>query len=361
MRERSSLSTTAAGIDLTIRLGRGSVIVQAAHRRHGHLYVDTADCRVAVTGTLFGVSAGVKGSRVSVVEGEVHVDPGQPGEDAPPRRAGRDRRRLEPESVRDEIAWSRNRDRYYKLLAVCAPAWTRCTCRRCAISSRCWAACRRPRFLCSIPNLAQYLGQVQIGGSTEDGRRPELARWWSAQGRRAAVLEKLRAASEYLGDEIVVVVAVAEASRGPGFAGRSEARRVRGVSAEAGIAADGRIAQRPAGVRAGPRGGGEPAPAIDSLGRLCSHALLCAHRRILPRRRRPAAVRRPGAPATPNARPARATSSPSRKKSTTRWRRAPPGLRRRPHRDGRLAGRTLAHGLAGLCFAGRHAVLRHSW
>ena len=73
MRERSSLSTTGGAVDLTIRLGRGSVIVKARHRTQGHLYVDTGDCRVAVTGTLFEVTAGVKGSRVSVVEGEVHV------------------------------------------------------------------------------------------------------------------------------------------------------------------------------------------------------------------------------------------------------------------------------------------------
>ena len=38
LRERSGLSTTAAAGDLTIRLGRGSVIVQAAKRRAGHLY-----------------------------------------------------------------------------------------------------------------------------------------------------------------------------------------------------------------------------------------------------------------------------------------------------------------------------------
>ena len=60
MRERSSLYTTVSSGDVTVHLGRGSVIVQAAHRPSGHLYLETADCRVAVTGTLFGVTAGLK-------------------------------------------------------------------------------------------------------------------------------------------------------------------------------------------------------------------------------------------------------------------------------------------------------------
>src|ERR1035441_8473291 len=73
LRERSGFSSTRTASDLTIRLGRGSIIVQAAKRSSGHLYVATADCRVAVTGTVFSVTSGVKGSRVSVIAGEVHV------------------------------------------------------------------------------------------------------------------------------------------------------------------------------------------------------------------------------------------------------------------------------------------------
>jgi ferric-dicitrate binding protein FerR (iron transport regulator) len=57
LRERSGFSTTQTASDLTIRLERGSVIVQAAKRRSGHLYVATVDCRVAVTGTVFSVTA----------------------------------------------------------------------------------------------------------------------------------------------------------------------------------------------------------------------------------------------------------------------------------------------------------------
>ena len=109
VRERSSLSTSPSGNDLTIRLASGSILVQAAHRKQGHLFVDTGDCRVAVTGTVFGVTSGMKGSRVSVLEGEVHVTQDNPGEDSPLRRPdgnqrqcgagnGGHRYRLEPQS-----------------------------------------------------------------------------------------------------------------------------------------------------------------------------------------------------------------------------------------------------------------------
>ncbi len=97
---------------------RGSVIVQAAKRRSGHLYVDTADYRVAVTGTIFGVSAGVKGSRVSVIQGEVHVTQDSSEKILHPGEQAVSSPDLEPESVKDDISWSRNRERYYSLLAA---------------------------------------------------------------------------------------------------------------------------------------------------------------------------------------------------------------------------------------------------
>jgi hypothetical protein len=73
MRERSGLSVSERGKDLTIGLDRGAIIVQAAKRHTGHLYVSTRDCRVAVTGTVFSVNSGLKGSRVTVIEGTVLV------------------------------------------------------------------------------------------------------------------------------------------------------------------------------------------------------------------------------------------------------------------------------------------------
>ncbi len=88
MRERSGLSVSERGKDLTIGLDRGAIIVQAAKRHAGHLYVATRDCRVAVTGTVFSVNSGLKGSRVTVVEGTVLVAQNSHEERAACRRSG---------------------------------------------------------------------------------------------------------------------------------------------------------------------------------------------------------------------------------------------------------------------------------
>jgi FecR protein len=218
LRERSGFITTQSARDITIRLSRGSVIVQAAHRSSGHLFVATADCRVAVTGTIFGVSAGAKGSRVSVIQGEVHVDqqdnqekilhPGNQIVTSPD---------LEPESVHDDISWSRNRDRYDAQLAALGQAIAQIQLPGLRYSSSLLS--RLPAdtiFFASIPNLAAYLGEAESVFDQKTAQSPELQQWTESHGKRmAAVIEKLRAASEYLGGEIVI--AVLPNSDGPVF------------------------------------------------------------------------------------------------------------------------------------------------
>jgi hypothetical protein len=207
MRERSSLSTTAGAADITVRLGRGSVIVQAAHRRQGHLYVDTGDCRVAVTGTLFGVTAGLKGSRISVVQGEVHVTQDNretilhAGDQTVTSAS------VEPETVGAEISWSRDRDRLLKLLRtsleqVHLPALR--------YSSK--LLDRLPAgttVFVSIPNLSQYLTDAESVLAEKMAGNPQLRSIWTS--RLGAVVETLRTASDYLGDEIDIAAASGQA------------------------------------------------------------------------------------------------------------------------------------------------------
>ncbi|HUA61296.1 MAG TPA: FecR domain-containing protein [Verrucomicrobiae bacterium] len=220
LRERSGFSTNQSGRDLTVRLVRGSVIVEAAKRSAGHLYVDTADCRVAVTGTIFGVSAGAKGSRVSVIQGQVHVTQGSNDKLLKPGDQAVTADDLAPEPVREDIAWSRNRDRYYALLGLRAALET---IKLPDLRYGSKLINRLPAdtvLFASIPNLADYLSRVQSVFDQKTAESPELRQWFTEHAGVRQVLEKLRDGSAYLGDEIVVV---AGAGHGPALF--AEARR----------------------------------------------------------------------------------------------------------------------------------------
>jgi ferric-dicitrate binding protein FerR (iron transport regulator) len=225
MRERSDLSTSGAGGEITLHLDRGSVIVQAAHRRSGHLYVATADCRVAVKGTLFSVSAGVKGSRVSVVEGEVSVSRENrqtllhPGDQLSTSDV------LEPLPVREDLGWSHNR-RLLGALALLRQSLPRVASSQVRYQSRLLELLPASTvFYSSIPNLSGYFAEAQNVFREKSAENAELRAWLAGPGASIEpMLERLRAFNEYLGDEIVVFgtegapapVMVAEVKR-PGF------------------------------------------------------------------------------------------------------------------------------------------------
>ena len=117
MRERTALALYKGRSDSTIDLDRGSVIVEASKRSRGHLFVDTEDCRVAVTGTIFSVNHGTKGSRVSVIEGQVRVEQARSEELLQPGEQVTTRAYLAAVPLAEEIAWSRDFDKYLALLA----------------------------------------------------------------------------------------------------------------------------------------------------------------------------------------------------------------------------------------------------
>ncbi|MDQ6652841.1 MAG: FecR domain-containing protein [Acidobacteriota bacterium] len=107
MKDRSEFSLTKNAQGTTIHLNRGAIVVEAAKQQKQHLFVDTGDSRVSVTGTVFSVNSGTKGSRVSVIEGEVHMDHAgytrvlRGGEQATTSSS------IEMVPVKDEVAWSR--------------------------------------------------------------------------------------------------------------------------------------------------------------------------------------------------------------------------------------------------------------
>ncbi len=212
MKERSELGVSMNQRDTTVHLERGNVIVQAAHRRTGHLYVDATDCFVSVTGTVFAVNRGTKGSRVSVIEGEVKVQRGGTQDVLHSGDQVATDQRMTPVSVQDEIAWSTNLDQHLALLkefsvlrknleAVRLPGLR--------YSSRLLKAVPDDTVLfASIPNYGQALSDASRMFQDRVQQSPVLRAWWEknagADPNVNNAIERIRLLSSYLGDEIVL-------------------------------------------------------------------------------------------------------------------------------------------------------------
>jgi hypothetical protein len=211
--ERSVVGVGAKGRSMTLSLDNGAMIVQAAKRTSGHLYVKTPDCRVAVTGTVFSVDSGIKGSRVAVLQGAVEV-----------AHAGIDSRveagdqistseNLSTEPIETEIAWSHNQKEYLGLLAQLALMQHRIG----------QIPFPEPRYhsdlldrmpagtllYVSIPNLGNFLSEANSIFQEQVKQSPELQRWWnqshkSDTAQLDALVAKLQEISQYLGDEAVI-------------------------------------------------------------------------------------------------------------------------------------------------------------
>ena len=225
MNERAELSLAERGGETTIHLDRGSIIVQAAKQRNGHMYVSTDDCMVSVVGTIFSVNRGSKGSRVSVIEGRVEVAQGghehvlQPGEQISTEPS------LRTVPVAEEFAWSGDAGRYRQMIAELR-----------AIGREIDRTIAKPGLrhdtglLDSVPeNTVVYAAIPNVGASLVEARRilkqriaesQVLREWWQQHAAPAgadsqidAALEKLRTFSEQLGDEVVVAVQAGEQGR----------------------------------------------------------------------------------------------------------------------------------------------------
>jgi hypothetical protein len=223
--ERSVLGVGARGRNTTISLDNGAVIVQAAKRTSGHLYVKTADCRVAVTGTVFSVNSGIKGSRVAVLEGSLHVS--HAGADTLMRAGDQlsTNDNLAPQPLAQQIAWSQDRQKYLLLLAQFDTLQHRIE--QIPMPQLRYASDLLPRvpadtlLYVSIPNLGDFLSQANTIFNDQLKQSPALQQWWN-RGHNLnsadldALVEKLHQTSQYLGNEVVIVGL--KQTDGPGFA-----------------------------------------------------------------------------------------------------------------------------------------------
>jgi FecR protein/Putative zinc-finger len=214
MNQRAELAVSADRRNTTIHLDQGSIIVQAAHRRTGHLYVSAPDCTVAVTGTVFSVNSGTKGSRVSVIEGEVHVKHSgtesilHSGDQvATTSSVG-----LVP--VSQEIGWSNDLNHELALLAEFSALREKFE----AIPTP------GPRYESKIlpllaPDTVLYIGIPNLGDALQQANQifqqqlsqsKVLQDWWNKSGNSnqhptpEELIGQIQAISQYLGDEVVI-------------------------------------------------------------------------------------------------------------------------------------------------------------
>jgi hypothetical protein len=212
--ERSDLRVSERWSGKTVALERGSVMVEAAKQRRGRLEISTPDCMVSVKGTIFSVSRGLKGSRVSVVEGEVKVDKAGGTEMLHRGDQTATNPTMALTSVGQDIAWSENSAKYVALLgemsaiskkldAIPGPGMR--------YSSKLTAVLpANTAVFVSMPNLSTTLAEANSIFEERAKQSPVLREWWDAQGARNVrkIVEQVRAVSDYLGDEVVLAVPV---------------------------------------------------------------------------------------------------------------------------------------------------------
>src|ERR1041385_8289444 len=219
MNERAEFGVAMGRKDTTIQLARGNIIVQAAKRSSGHLYVDAQDCRVSVTGTVFSVNAGMKGSRISVIEGEVRV-----------AEAGAEKIlhsgdqlttnvSLGTVPVRQEIAWSQDLDKHLALLAEFAHLSNKLqTVQLPGLRYQSHVLPTLPAntvLFAGVPNLGDAVQQANKLFQQELQESAVLREWWQqAQSKKhdgpefEEIVNYVHDLGQYLGDEIVFSVAL---------------------------------------------------------------------------------------------------------------------------------------------------------
>jgi ferric-dicitrate binding protein FerR (iron transport regulator) len=218
MKDRSEFYLTQNGQGVTIHLDRGAILVEAPKQGKQHLFVQTPDSLVSVTGTVFSVNSGTKGSRISVIEGEVHLK--HSGSDRV-LRAGEQlasSKTIANIPVKDEISWSRNAARYAETLASLASLNKELT--RVAQPDVRYSTHllnlmpESTTIYAALPNLATTIAESHRIMQERIAQNPALREWFekrrsrNSEGNMGQVMETVRQFGEYLGDEIAVSVSM---------------------------------------------------------------------------------------------------------------------------------------------------------
>jgi ferric-dicitrate binding protein FerR (iron transport regulator) len=219
MNERAEFGVSMGRKDTTIQLERGNIIIQAAKRTSGHLYVAARDCRVSVTGTVFSVNAGMKGSRISVIEGEVRVAEAGAEKVLHPGDQLTTNASLGTVPVKEEIAWSQNLDKHLALLAEFAHLSNKLDAVQMpGLRYKSTVLGTLPAntvVFAGIPNLGDAVQQANKLFQQELQESAVLREWWQQMqsGKKGGpefdeIVNYVHDLGQYLGDEIVFSVAL---------------------------------------------------------------------------------------------------------------------------------------------------------
>lgn len=217
---RSEFKLSRRGRDTSIDVSRGDIIVEASDQGSGHLYVNTRDCLVSVTGTVFSVKQGTRGSRVSVVEGQVRVKQGSQEQVLAPGDQIATDPGLGTVPFEDEFAWSRFSDEHLALLhkelaglGAELDALPKPDAR--FASDLAGELPADTAIFIALPNLSSTLGQASGLIRDRVAQSEVLGQWWSAkmQGSDAEadlldLLDRLAAVGAEVGDEVLISVGV---------------------------------------------------------------------------------------------------------------------------------------------------------
>ncbi|MGH9883503.1 MAG: FecR domain-containing protein, partial [Pyrinomonadaceae bacterium] len=217
MRDRSEFFITKNSQGTTIHLNRGAIVVEAAKQRNQRLFVEAGGSEISVTGTVFSVNSGTKGSRVSVIEGEVHMDHAgservlRAGEQAATSRA------IEAVSIKDEVAWSRKAGHYAETLARLASLNKE-------LNKVSMPGVRNSTHLldlmpenttvyAALPNLSSTIAESHRIMQQRISENAALREWWEKKRSNHGpgmdqVMNTVREFGDYLGDEIAVSVSM---------------------------------------------------------------------------------------------------------------------------------------------------------
>jgi len=216
MNARSELSLDRSADGIRVKLVRGSAIVTATKQRNGHLYVATDDCIASVVGTVFSVSSAVRGSRVSVIDGEVQVR--QSGLSTSLHRGQQmtTNGSMAATALSDELAWSHDRDLHLAILTE-LNTFTENLSRRIEsqpmrhTSTLLGLVPAGAVVFLSLPNLAEAFAQSYTAMKERIAENPVLQAWWTEHenpGRGGVPIDEMitrvTRLGAYLGPEIII-------------------------------------------------------------------------------------------------------------------------------------------------------------